>query len=101
MQSDIRLLLLSGGLGLAEHDLEVELETPVPGRRRIDIEVGFTVIEVKKDLRSASVVKDPSGAGRARNEHFGQKRCGDNGRASTAADTNGSLHTRMADLCGY
>jgi SAM-dependent methyltransferase len=58
VQADIRQLLLGGGLGLAEHDLEVELETPVPGRRRIDVEVGFTVIEVKKDLRSVSVVKD-------------------------------------------
>lgn len=58
VQSDVRHLLLSGGLGLAEHDLEVELETPVPGRRRIDVEVGFTVIEVKKDLRSVTVVKD-------------------------------------------
>jgi hypothetical protein len=57
VQADIRMLLLSGGLGLSEHDLDVELETPVPGGRRIDIEVGFTVIEVKKDLRSAGVVK--------------------------------------------
>lgn len=58
VQADVRHLLLSGGLGLAEHDLEVELETPVPGHRRIDVEVGFTVIEVKKDLRNASVVKN-------------------------------------------
>jgi len=59
VQSDIRYLLLSGGLGLGEHDLEVELETPVSGGRRIDIEVGFTVLEVKKDLRSTAVVKTP------------------------------------------
>lgn len=58
VQADIRQLLLTGGLGLAEHDLSVDLETPVEGRRRIDIEVGFTVIEVKKDLRSAAVVAD-------------------------------------------
>jgi hypothetical protein len=58
VQSDVRDLLLSSGLGLAEHDLEVELETPVTGHRRIDVEVGFTVIEVKKDLRSVTVVKD-------------------------------------------
>jgi len=58
VQADVRQLLLTGGLGLAEHDLEVELETPAPGRRRIDVEVGFTVIEIKKDLRSATVVKD-------------------------------------------
>jgi SAM-dependent methyltransferase len=58
VQADVRQLLLTGGLGLEENDLTVELETPVPGRRRIDVEVGFTVIEVKKDLRSVAVVKD-------------------------------------------
>jgi hypothetical protein len=41
VQSDIRLLLLAGGLGLEDHDLDVDLETQVPGRRRIDIEVGW------------------------------------------------------------
>lgn len=56
VQADIRQLLLTGGLGLGEDDLDVELETPVSGQRRIDVEVGFTVIEVKKDLRSTAVV---------------------------------------------
>ncbi len=56
MQADVRQLLLAGGLGLSEHDLTVELETQVGDRRRIDVEVGFTVIEVKKDLRHVSVV---------------------------------------------
>ncbi len=50
-------MLLGGGLNLSGHDLDVELETQVGDRRRIDVEVGFTVIEVKKDLRSAAVVK--------------------------------------------
>jgi SAM-dependent methyltransferase len=80
VQADIRQLLLSGGLGLAEHDLDVELETPVPGRRRIDVEVGFTVIEVKKDLRSASVVKDAekqlAGYVASRSEQTGQRYVG-------------------------
>src|SRR6202050_1745315 len=58
VHGDVRYLLLSGGLGLAENDLDVDLETPVPGHRRIDVEVGFTVIEVKKDLRSVSVVRE-------------------------------------------
>jgi hypothetical protein len=31
VQADIRLPLLTGGLGPEEHDLEVELEPPVPG----------------------------------------------------------------------
>ena len=56
-QADVRQLLLSGGLNLSEHELDVELETQVGDRRRIDVEVGFTVIEVKKDLRSTAVVK--------------------------------------------
>lgn len=55
VQADVRQLLLSSGLGLDEQDLEVELETQVGDRRRIDVEVGFTVIEVKKDLRVNAV----------------------------------------------
>ena len=55
MQADVRQLLFTGGLGLAEHDLDVELETQLGDRRRIDVEVGCTVIEVKKDLRLAGV----------------------------------------------
>src|SRR5260370_41388884 len=58
VQADVRQLMLTGGLGLNEHDLAVDLETPVSGHRRIDVEVGFTAIEVKKDLRSAAVLRD-------------------------------------------
>lgn len=80
VQADIRQLLLTGGLGLAEHDLEVDLETPVPGQRRIDIEVGFTVIEVKKDLRRAAVVrqaeKQLAGYVTDRSEQTGQRYVG-------------------------
>lgn len=57
IQSDIRQLLLTSGLGLGEDDLEVGLETPLGGGRRIGVEVGFTVIEVKKDLRRVAVIK--------------------------------------------
>ncbi|MGH3905547.1 MAG: N-6 DNA methylase [Pseudonocardiaceae bacterium] len=57
VQADIRQLLLTGGLDLAEHDLDVALEAQVGDRRRIDVEVGFTVIEVKRDLRNAGIVK--------------------------------------------
>ncbi|WP_198533141.1 hypothetical protein [Carbonactinospora thermoautotrophica] len=39
-------------------DIEVLLETHAGGRRRIDIEAGLTVIEVKKDLRVGRVVDD-------------------------------------------
>jgi SAM-dependent methyltransferase len=55
-QADIHALLLYGGLNLGEGDLDiVELEAQVGGGRRIDIEVGLTAIEVKRDLRSAGV----------------------------------------------
>jgi SAM-dependent methyltransferase len=80
VQADIRQLLLSGGLGLEDHDLEVDLEAPVGGRRRIDIEVGFTVIEVKKDLRKAAVVKEATkqlaGYVASRAEQTGQRYVG-------------------------
>jgi hypothetical protein len=80
VQADVRHLLLSSGLGLADHDLEVDLETPVPGRRRIDVEVGFTVIEVKKDLRSAAVIRDAqiqlAGYVASRSQQTGQRYVG-------------------------
>jgi hypothetical protein len=57
VQADVRQLLLTGGLGLADHDLDVQLETQVGDRRRIDVEVGFTVIEVKKDLSNRNIVR--------------------------------------------
>ncbi|GLC63031.1 hypothetical protein PLESTB_001973500 [Pleodorina starrii] len=56
IQSDVRMFLLDPELGLAEEQLEVELEAQVGQRRRIDIEVGCTVIEVKKSLDSQSVM---------------------------------------------
>ena len=59
VQSDLRMLLLSAGLNLREGDLEdVVLEAPVGKRRRIDVEVGATVFEVKKDLRVGNVRDD-------------------------------------------
>jgi hypothetical protein len=56
VQSDVRTLLLYGHLNLGEDDLvEAELEVQVGGGRRIDIETGLTVIEVKRDLRPKGV----------------------------------------------
>jgi len=51
IQSDIRLALLSGALQLDSGDV-VSLESPTEDgtQRRIDIEVGYTLIEVKKRL---------------------------------------------------
>ncbi|MGH3919713.1 MAG: N-6 DNA methylase, partial [Pseudonocardiaceae bacterium] len=57
VQADVRQLLLTGGLGLGDHDLDVQLETQLGDHRRIDVEVGSTVIEVKKDLRNQSIVR--------------------------------------------
>ncbi|MEU2399941.1 hypothetical protein ABZ764_18355 [Streptomyces pseudogriseolus] len=45
LQSDVRQLLLEGGLNLDENDLTVDLETQVGDGRRIDVEIGFTAIE--------------------------------------------------------
>jgi hypothetical protein len=59
LQADIRLLLLTAPFNLGETDLrDVPLEAPVGGGRRIDIEAGFTVIEVKRDLRAGNVRAD-------------------------------------------
>ena len=51
VQSDVRQLLLTGGLDLEEANVEdVKMETAAGGGRRIDVEAGCAVIEVKKDL---------------------------------------------------
>jgi len=80
IQADVRQLLLTGGLGLEDHDLEVDLEAPVAGHRRIDVEVGYTVIEIKRDLRKPSVVKDArkqlAGYVASRAEQTGQRYVG-------------------------
>jgi SAM-dependent methyltransferase len=56
VQADIRQLLLSAPLQLDDGDLEIVLlESPLGDRRRIDIEVGSAVIEVKRDLRRGRV----------------------------------------------
>jgi SAM-dependent methyltransferase len=56
VQAHIQTILLYGGLNLGEENLEtVELEAQAGGGRRIDIEAGFTVIEVKRDLRVTGV----------------------------------------------
>ena len=42
-------------LELDEGDLVVNLEAQVGDRRRIDVETGSTVVEVKRDLRKGKV----------------------------------------------
>jgi hypothetical protein len=79
VQADVRQLLLSAPLGLDE-DQVVLLEAPAGERRRIDVEVGFTVIEVKKDLRIGNVLAEAeaqlAGYVRARQDEVGQRYAG-------------------------
>ncbi len=59
MQSDLHMLLMVAPLDLGEGDLEeIVLESPAGQRRRIDVEAGFTVFEVKRDLRVGNVRAD-------------------------------------------
>ncbi len=79
VQGGIRDLLLHGGLNLCADDLQVQLEAQVGDRRRIDVEVGFTVIEVKKDLRRPDLsewVDQLGGYVAARTERLGQRYVG-------------------------
>lgn len=59
LQADIYLLLTTGGLNLQPDDVaRLEVPTGDGTRRRIDVEIGSTVIEVKRDLRIAGVLGD-------------------------------------------
>ncbi|WP_422748876.1 N-6 DNA methylase [Mycobacterium sp. WMMD1722] len=53
IQSDVRMLLLDHELGLSEVQLEAQVGDK---HRRIDVEVGCTVIEVKKSLDNLSAI---------------------------------------------
>jgi SAM-dependent methyltransferase len=57
VQSDVRQLLLIGGLGIDEDELGAAAHTQVEDQRRIPIDRALTVIEVRKDLRANAVVK--------------------------------------------
>jgi SAM-dependent methyltransferase len=59
LQADIRQLILTAPLSLSAEDVvTADLETPVGVRRRIDIEVGSCLIEVKRDLLAGTVLAD-------------------------------------------
>jgi SAM-dependent methyltransferase len=59
IQADVRQFILSAPFELEEGDLSVvALESSVGDRRRIDVEVGSTVIEVKRDLRRERVKRE-------------------------------------------
>jgi hypothetical protein len=53
------MLLAAGPLDLGDDELDdIVLESPAGQRRRIDVEAGFTVFEVKRDLRVGHVRDD-------------------------------------------
>jgi hypothetical protein len=59
LQADIRQLMLTAPLSLSAGDVvTADMETPVGVRRRIDIEVGNCLIEVKRDLSVGTVLPD-------------------------------------------
>jgi hypothetical protein len=80
VQAGIRQFLLTTPLNLDDDKLEVNLEAQAGGRLRIDIEVGATVIEVKKDLRVGNVrsqaVEQLKGYVESREKKYGSRYVG-------------------------
>lgn len=80
IQAGIRDLLLHASLDLDDEDIEVKLESQLGDRRRIDIEIGSVVIEVKKDLRKEKILVDAieqlSGYVEVRTQQTGQNYIG-------------------------
>lgn len=81
VQSDLHMLLTRAPLQLDDQDLqEIVLESPAGQRRRIDVEVGFCVFEVKRDLRTGNVRDDAvvqlAGYVSSRREQTGQRYVG-------------------------
>ena len=80
LQAQIRDFLVHGDLDLQDDDLEVNLEVQAGAGRRIDVEVGFTVIECKKNLRAARVlepaIEQLGGYLKSRTDETGQRYVG-------------------------
>ncbi len=81
VQRDLQAMLLAAPLQLGEGDLEdIVLEQPAGGRRRIDVEAGLCVFEVKRDLRRGNVRADAidqlAGYVTARTEEMAQRYVG-------------------------
>lgn len=84
IQADVRAFLIEAPLSLEADDLEgpleVSLEAPVATRKRIDVEVGLTVIEVKRNLSSVKArnkaVDQLAGYVQQRTEESGQRYVG-------------------------
>lgn len=61
LQSDLHAFLLAAPLALEEQDLrdmEIVLEQQAGSRKRIDVEAGLCVFELKRDLRRGNVRRD-------------------------------------------
>ena len=81
VQSDVRMLLLASALNLTEGDvLDVKLEAPLADRRRIDVEMGRTVVEVKRSLAPQGSLQDAAtqlaGYVEAKSSSLGQRYVG-------------------------
>ncbi|HET6388223.1 N-6 DNA methylase [Hyphomicrobium sp.] len=86
VQADVRQLFLTAPFQLDEGDLIVNLEAQVGDRRRIDVEAGSTVVEVKRDLRKGKVKTEAL-------EQLGgyvEKRITDTGRRYVGVLTDGA-----------
>ena len=81
IQSDVRKFLLDAPLDLDQGELfDIALEAQAGGGRRIDVEAGCAAIEVKKSLRSPTVLAEAvdqlAGYVRQRTEERGQRYVG-------------------------
>lgn len=83
IQSDVRAVLLYGGLDLDTDDLnEITLEAQAGGGKRIDVEIGASVIEVKKkavldnETRHAEAVVQLASYMASRTQQTGQRYVG-------------------------
>jgi SAM-dependent methyltransferase len=81
VQSDLHTLLIAAGLNLGDAEIDdVILESPAGARRRIDVEVGSTIFEVKRDLRAGNVLRDAieqlTGYVQSRTENLGRRYVG-------------------------
>ena len=87
VQSDLHMLLTTAPLELGDDDLrEIVLESPAGQRRRIDVEAGFTVFEVKRDLRVGNVRSDAV----AQLAGYVSARSGDTGQRYVGVLTDGA-----------
>src|SRR5688500_4753832 len=95
IQADVRMLLLDPELGLGQDDLDVQLEAQVGRNKRIDVEVGRTVIEVKRSLSAPGAITAATtqlaGYVRTRAAEMGQRYVGILGG-------NGQEHLRRAKV---